>query len=364
LTPISGKIAVLVPRLPPSICGIGDYTSQLLSHLPKTRSVLLLVRDGYLSTKNFYPQFNVEGIPPSGEGLVKLLKLENVSDLIVQYSGYGFDPSGAPLSLLKAIRIWRKDNPYGRLILMAHELWHHPSWWKLDGLRQILHKRELCALAALADQVFTSTDGYAEWLLPYVASHRLRTLPIGSNIIPIRSPEGASRLRGQWILFGRQGSRIVSLKVLGASLSALHRKALFDRLVVIGSSESQKLDLQEASLLCQYLPSHAYERTGTLSNQDISRILLQSEYGVLGQTPSTKSGILMAYASHGVIPVLAHSCRPTNLTYSWIRTEDDVTSSSDYIGTLRDEVLEWYRLNGEWDRIAQAYTDVIFRSLP
>lgn len=357
MIPSAGRIAFLAPRLPPSICGIGDYSSQLLKNLPCSEGILLLVREGLNATKELHPGSNIELLPSSEEDVIELLNINKVSTLIVQYSGYGYDPRGAPLSLLKSIRRWRSESKARKLILMAHELWYTPPLWKPDYVRQILHKRELCALAACADRVFTSTSGYAESLSDIVNKTKLKILPIGSNINPIQDPQLSERKLGSWVLFGKQGSRIVSLKALGPKLADLIRQGCLKNLVVVGSSDGQQLEQEECNLLRSFLPIKSYVRTGLLSNERISEILLNAEFGILAQTPEsyTKSTILMAYSAHGVLPVVA---KRTPQIFSWMSSVDDlltINSANLQLGSLRDEMLSWYQLTGSWSKIADAY---------
>jgi hypothetical protein len=357
MIPPDSRIAFIAPRLPPSICGIGDYTYHLLTNLPCSNDILLLVRDGLNATKRLYPGSSIELLPFSRKDFIDLLNINKVSILIVQYSGYGYDPRGAPLSLLKSIRRWRSESKSRKLIIMAHELWNTPSFWKPDYFRQILHKRELCSLAACADQVFTSTTGYAESLSYRVKKTNLKTLPIGSNIIPIQDPRLSERKLGSWVLFGKQGSRIVSLKALGPKLADLNRHGCLMNLIVVGSSDGQQLEQEECTLLRSFLPINSYVRTGLLSNERISEILLNAEHGILAQTPEsyTKSTILMAYSAHGVLPVVAYR---SPLTFSWMRSVDDllaINSDNLQLGSLRDEMLSWYQLTGSWSTIANAY---------
>jgi hypothetical protein len=301
---------------------------------------------------------------PSLQGdIVSLLNEMSISCLIVQYSGYGFDSRGAPLALLRAIRAWRFQTKTAKLILMAHELWHSPAWWKPDAANQFFHKRELCALAQCADQVFTSTQGYLLSMKPFVEKRKLRCLPIGSNITPVYPPEASYRIPGRWVLFGKQGSRIVSLKTFGSSLSLLHTKGLLQQLVIIGSRDRHDLDHQETRLLQQYLPSQAYVQTGLLTEEQISERLLQAECGVLGQSfeSLTKSTILMAYASHGVVPVVASDSLLAS-SYSWIRTVDDVltlNAGAHNNAVIRSSLLSWYQQNGDWNQISRAYLEAM-----
>ena len=353
-----------MPRLPPSICGIGDYTLNLLAHFPDPEKILLLVQEGSSATKKVLSQYEVDNIPSSGKSLVQFLNQRSVSHLIVQYSGYGFDSCGAPIDLLRAIRAWKVENPTVKLVLMAHELWHNAPLWKLQGLRQVLHKQHLSSLAACADHVFTSTPGYTEWLAPFVDGYKLRTLPVGSNIIPIRSGYDTQRNRGQWVLFGRQGSRVVALNALGTSLTTLQREGLLDRLLVVGSTDGQQLERDETKALSQYLPNKAYVRFGALPNEEISKIFLQSEFGILGQNPNsyTKSTVLMAYAAHGVIPVISTVAIPTHLSCGWIKSVDEILAMNPVTANFRllhEEVLAWHQQTGGWNYISRAYIEAM-----
>jgi hypothetical protein len=357
----TGRIALVTPRLPPSICGIGDYSSQLLQNLPCPKDIILIVREGFVDTKADNPELHIELLPSSKRDIVNLLEVNNVSALVVQYSGYGYDSHGAPIRFLQALRKWKTHNGNKKLILMAHELWSSTPKIRLSFFIQLMHKRELCRLAACADQVFTSTSGYAQWLSDYVVDTKLKTLPIGSNIIPVKNPRLSERKSGCWVLFGKQGSRIGSLNALGPRLADLNRQGYLRKLMIVGPTDGQRLDQRECRLLQRFLPSNSYVRTGPLANTQISEILLQAEYGILSQNPEsyTKSTILMAYAAHGVLPVIEQS---SPQSFSWMRSVDDLVAQNALTmqnDSFRDKMLSWYQLTSSWQQIALQYTRAI-----
>jgi hypothetical protein len=100
-----------------------------------------------------------------------------------------------------------------------------------------------------------------------------------------------------------------------------------------------------------------------MPDEQISQTLLQSEYGVLGQSCEsfTKSTILMAYASHGVIPVVA-SDAPRKPSYAWLQAVDHLlvmNSTAESLASIREDMLAWYQQNGDWNHISLAYSEAI-----
>jgi hypothetical protein len=359
------KTAFLAPRLPPYIDGVGDYSANLIRNSPELQDALLLVYEGGLDLLSNFPRLKIESIPSDLHDLDSLLFEADVSLLIVQYSAYGFHSRGCPLALLKAVRRWRLSNRENRLLIMAHELWTRSVPWRLDGIRQLLHRRECLKLACSADYIFTSTSGYQAWLSSIVPPSKLRTLPIGSNIIPLEPfPLFNDRETGGWVLFGKQRSRIRALESFRSWIPKLYAAGLIDKLEIVGSAESSVDDEHEMRLLTELLPREVFVRHGELNVSDLSRVLARNRYGLLSQTPqsSTKSGVFMAYASHQLAVVVSQNWKSSVPFGQWVIEPSSLftlDTSQTQIAIAVRSLFDWYTQNASWPTIAEVYRSVI-----
>ncbi len=357
-------VVFIVSRLPPAVCGVGDYTMRLIEHLRLATPPTMLVMEGAEATRAAVPGLPVEQITADRAALLSRLRELGAACVVLQYVGYGFHWRCCPLWLLRALGEWRRSVRGARLVVMAHELWVRCAWWKPDWIIQQVHRRALRRLAAVADQVFTSTEGYRASLADVVPAGRLRVLPIGSNIVPVAAPETAAREPGSWVLFGRQGSRVNALRTMAPWLAKLHAAGHIRSLTVAGSSQGDAFAAEEKCLLASALPADAIQILGPLPPADLSRLFLRTQFGIFAQTPAsfTKSGIFMAYASHGLAIVADNAAGLTGEPHRRVLHPSDLLGGKAGAEAVRERgahLLEWYGTTADWESIAAAYRTAI-----
>lgn len=358
-------MVVIVPRLPPAVCGLADYTRKLLWEMKLEPKPHILVMTGADATRAAHPELDIEQIPADGSRLVARLVELRAERVLVEYVGQGFQSRGCPLWLLGALRRWRLATPGARLVVMFQELWFEPAWWRPDWLLQKLHRRALRRLVPVLDQTFLSTAGYGRWLADVAAPENLAVLPNATNIPPVASPAEARRDAGAWILFGRQGSRLAALGEIAPWLEKLHTARRLRTLQLVGSRESGEMNAREDALIASLLPPGAFEMLGPQSPERLSRIFLAAEFGIFTQSPAsyTKSTIFMAYASHGVHIVSPNTMGAKKAPQCWVTHPSELLAGTSIpSGAIADRGLhlaEWYDQNASWPRIAAAYRSAL-----
>ena len=355
----------IIAQLPPAVCGVGDYSMNLIEELRLEPAPHFLLMRGALATRCAHPDLDLEEIPMDAERLARRLAELGARCVVVEYVAQGFQARGCPLWLLDALKQWRQTQPGARLVMMFHELWFRAPWWKPDFALQLLHRRAIRRLAPEIDQAFVTTAGYARWLSPWFPPARLRVLPNATNIIPVETPRVAPRDAGTWALFGRQGSRLSTLEAMGAWLGKLHEGGRLVRLQVLGSRESDAMNRREDALLRSMLPEGAYELLGLQSPPHLSKLLGAAEFGLFSQSSAsiTKSGVFMAYASHGMNILTPSSSGETEPPQCWLTHPSELLeTAASPCGLLTERarhLLEWYEQNASWPRLAAAYREAM-----
>lgn len=195
-----------------------------------------------------------------------------------------------------------------------HPLWEMPARRRLKLQVQRFHPRQpgpfgaARRFAQLADAVVTNTRAFHEVLTRWTGG-QVDLLPCFSNLgEPISvSPlvDRAPRL----VVFGSPGTR----ERLFGSIDA---SALARVVSAFGIDEIHEIGEPHGGVAPD-LPGVTWVRPGVLSTADVSRLMLDARAGLLDYShhPGTlgKSGVLAAYASHGVVTV-----SPTGLA-----SEDD-----------------------------------------
>jgi hypothetical protein len=360
-------IAFILPRLPPAIDGVGDYTARLCEHSPILCDSIFFLQHGISESLGINPLRTVLPLASNAPAIVNDLAMHNVEVIILQYSAFGFHKKAYPSILLDSLYDWKVANPAHKLLVMAHELWFNPSYWNPNYIIQLQHKRKLIRLLNAAEHVFTSTVGYAEILDRYLPG-KAQALGIGSNILPASDPHLSHRDPYTWVLFGRQQNRINTLDVFREWLPLLFAAGLISKIEVVGSVDSAELMLKEEGILRTLFPSSTTCFHGELKSEDISKVLNRCRYGLYGASPesSTKSGVFMAYASHK-IGIISHSNWPKNVPYAELITSPqqlldlahgnfdiDIEMERKALGLLR-----WFNSHASWPHIANEYVSVL-----
>jgi hypothetical protein len=295
-------IICIVPRLPPIIDGVGDYTLTLAKKLRSSFGVntIFLAID-----LNFDFSSNIEGFivrmieSQSSVGLVgSLRKLsQNISAIIVQYANYGYDRWGCPFWLIKGLREWKKESRNIKLLTMFHELHNNNSSppWKHNFWAVPQQKKLAFQLADISDFVVTNCARYKEKIQEVVCGKEIKVLPVFSNIAEIESFGGLKDRERHLVVFGQQRRSAVykySLDVLTEICQVFSIETIID----IGPMDRVELPKMNIPIIS----------LGECSAERVSEVLLNSWIGFLNYVndPLTKSGVFASYCTHGLIPIV------------------------------------------------------------
>lgn len=297
-------ILQVVPALPPSVNGLGDYALNLAKQLRQDFNIdtCLLVANPNWNSSDEIDGFRVLSVQNySSDSLVSLLNLNEQKKIAVllHYVGYGYEKRGCPLWLLNALKIW-KSRRANKLITMFHEIaasgppWSSAFW--LSGLQKHLAKR----LVKTSDRILTSKQLYAEILQRYDQGqcNEIATLPVFSNVGEPSDPSDLSKRQRRLVIFGGRGRRA---KVYQSFLDQLHQICRY-------------LDIQQIFDIgppLDSIPTHVGDvpitATGSLPSEEVSAILSGAIAGFFNYHPAFlgKSGIFAAYCAHRMLPVSA-----------------------------------------------------------
>ncbi len=183
------RILQIVPRLPPAMCGVGDYSLVLARALRDNHGIntQFIVADPAWESGKVELGFPVEVLRErSARELIRTIAadISNVSGIILQYSGYGFSKRGAPLWLRRAVKRLRQEFPGVLLMTMFHELYASgpitsSAFW-IKPLQQMV----LRSIARNSDAARTNRNAYAQWLAQVCGCdpQKIATFPVFSNL--------------------------------------------------------------------------------------------------------------------------------------------------------------------------------------
>jgi hypothetical protein len=301
---------------PSSIGGVRDYAEQLCSELNGR---------GHACRVSFGRR---------GDALAK-----PGDDVLLQYSGYGFEKRGAPGWLLREVRAqrtaWRSFGVY------FHELYAFGPPWSSAFWLTIAQRRIARGLLRLSDYWFCNRSASAEWLNGVRFCSSGGVMNICSTVGEPRPDAFASKRGSDAVVFGSAGIRLETYEALKVEgLSALKQSGIL--IHDVGPPIA-------SSFWSRVLRNHEVVEHGKLGLIQLHRLLGSSSHGLLAYPKAfiAKSSVFAAYCAFGLTPVLFSNEHPES---------DGLARSRHYlaeVGALgHDKTLEtriarsaneWYR---------------------
>src|SRR5438034_3528340 len=154
------EIIQIVPKLPPSISGVGDYAYLLARELRAAQGIhtRFIVCDPSWEGAKDYHGFSVSRMdtrqPDELERHINALGMS--ATVVLQYVGYGYEKRGCPLWLVRGLESWKRRHPGCRLLVMFHELYASGPPWRSSFWTSPVQRALVKSLALLSDHCVTN----------------------------------------------------------------------------------------------------------------------------------------------------------------------------------------------------------------
>lgn len=327
------QIIQVVPRLPPSIDGVGDYARLLAIELKYEHNIHTHFvvcdpdwnprdQDRKRATQSENPPVNhiaavMDGFPvhhlgqrDAGEMFRLLSKPRMPSTILLQFVGYGYHQRGYPIWLLLALKQWlkqstlRTSNSPRQLATMFHELYASGPIWSSAFWTSPLQKWVAQSLATYGAHSFTNLA---------ICAHALRRLASSSKsnvtALPVFSNVGEPELCPSWlerqpkmVVFGSPAWRRKIYLHYGNELEQACHSLGLNEIIDIGKPVAiPKMSVPVVAL-------------GALPSADVSKELTIARAGFIACPVNClgKSGIFAAYSAHGLVPIMPRQPHVTN----------------------------------------------------
>lgn len=341
------RVLQIVPRVPPAVCGIGDYSWLLAQALRDGHDI----HSSFLSAGTTWAQ-------PTGDTEFPVFRLaELTADALVEFvtaragefqaivlhmSSYGYQKRGVPLWLANGWRRLSQMKHHPRLITMFHELYASGPLRSSAFWLQPLQKWVLREVAFASDAVRTNREAYAAWL-KVTLGLRVREIPV----MPVFSNFGEPDQRTP---FQQRNRSMVMF------CSGIHGGQNADGAVRVATDLAQRFGMLELHVIGEKAPTgmvgevkmipHAF-----LPAPELSRLMLASRMAFTGYHPLylAKSGVMAGYAAHGLAVVATASARelPDGLRAGkeLLRLDDCMADEAPHqlgIELIGDTLQRWY----------------------
>jgi len=297
------QILQILPRVPPAVCGIGDYAWQLAQALRDGHDI----QSSFLSAGTSWTQpqgeteFPVFRLPQlTAQALVDFIaaRAGEYEAVVLHMSPYGYQKRAVPLWLASAWRQLAQLKSRPRLLTMFHELYASGPVTSSAFWLQPLQKHVLRTVACASDSLRTNREAYADWLRQVTGrpGGEVIALPVFSNfgepanLPPWDAREPAMALFGWGIHSGE------SLEAIVAKAAGFCQRFDIKKLHLIGGG-AEPLSVPAGLELVR----HGYLAASAVS------ALLQScrmAYTAYSAEHFGKSTLMAALAAHGLAVIV------------------------------------------------------------
>ena len=309
MSPASNTVLQIVPHLPGTFDGVGDYALNLAKALSTDHGItttFLVARKTSVTSRDGYAV--ISGLSPDESTELA----QKCAHVILHYVNYGYQARGVPFSLRAFARRLRRQIS-GRWVTMFHEIYASgPPWTSVFWLhpfqariaRDIVDTSTSCVVSnAPIEQAIHAHD----------PAKKVYLAPVMSNFgEPALSDfDGVSAKR--WVICGGTALVARSLSLFEQLHQLIPDSFAPEHLDVIGGHEQtsinaalDRLRRSRPGLSCHYYP----EVTSELA----SEVLRRSSFGWVDYFGAgkvwpgmiLKSGAFAALLAHGIVPVLSH----------------------------------------------------------
>jgi glycosyltransferase involved in cell wall biosynthesis len=364
---MSGHIAFVVPRLPPAIDGLGDFTRRLWESLAGRSRWTFLVLEGAAESRRAWPEVDVLPFEACERSLIAALEDSGARTVAVQYVGYGYDARGLPRWLPAAMSAWRARAEERRLVVMFHELWATGPPWTRAFWDEGAQRRIVRDLARAADRALVSTPAWRARLRA-ATGVGAELAPIPSNI-PVLAPCWANGAPGgiRVLVFGMDPVRRAALERHRHFVRALHAAGRLERIVLVGGRDRGRSRAPEEGLVRRLAPGVPLEAHGALGAAEVSRVIARCHLGLCA-TPAhlvCKAGTAMAAMAHGCAVVATGTGDPAPLVagehlfvFSGARRAARALAerlTPERLRAVGGEGRRWYEEHADWPVAAAAW---------
>jgi hypothetical protein len=295
-------LIMIVPRLPPLVDGVGDYSLSLARQIKQDFGLetRFIVCDPAWSGAGG-EEFEIAALASrTSAALCQQLEAWRQPTIVVlHYVGYGYARRGCPTWLVNGLSAWHQGQAQRYLVTMFHELYASgTAIWTSSFWTSALQKQLAVRLARLSDRCLTNRQASAEALqaMSQGKHQKILALPVFSTIGEPTLIQPLSARCRRIVVFGGRGQR----------------QRAYQRSLPILEQAYLQLDIEEivdiGPPLSQPLPTVAGQPIKALAVQpaiEISRLLADSVAGFFDYPIAylEKSTIFAAYCAHQVLPI-------------------------------------------------------------
>src|SRR4051812_11550785 len=350
--PAPDTILQIVPQLPGTFDGVGDYALNLAQALSVDHGITTTFLVAEKTNVNSRDGFNVlSGL--TRETPTELA--EKCEHVILHYVNYGYQRRGVPFRFLEFLMKLRPQCS-GLFLTVFHELYASGPPWQSAFWLQPWQKRIARKISLLSDRRIVSNALVVEQLRHLDPSSTVSLHPVPSNFgEPVLTWEEINRRDPhRWAICGGGALIQRSLDSLLSIRRFIPESSRPHELFVLGGKENDAV-----RSLIQSVPDLEIIYRPEISVAHASEILSTCSFGWIDYfrqraVPTVailKSTSFSAFCAHGVVPVFPRPGSPIFISDDYLpdpffvaKEEVNLPSGED-VAEISREVYDWYRRN-------------------
>jgi hypothetical protein len=363
---MSTSVLQIIPQLPGSFDGVGDYALILAHSLRQDyqlNTIFLVAKQTDVAEKENFAIV-------SGRDSLRDFDLQD-RHVILHYANYGYQKRGVPFQLRNHARALRRSGS-GRWVTTFHELYAFGPPWRSAFWLYPLQVKTAHEIIDLSDTCVVSSDLIEQQIQAHDPQKPVRVLPVMSNFGEPELDSTVERSPGHWTISGGTALILRSLWSFPHAQQAIPTHYRPNELEVIGGRGSSEVRDAISALLqtiprlsCRYHPEVEPARASELLGKCSFAWIDYFGTGKVWPGMIYKSGSFAACCAHGVLPVLSHDEPPPPVNgdaftdWYFASRRRSHFPEPEQLASARQKVYAWYHRNASAQRTARAYAQAL-----
>jgi hypothetical protein len=363
--PARDTVLQIVPQLPGTFDGVGDYALNLACALSADHgitSTFLVAATTSVTSRDNYAV--ISGLNPAASAELA----SRHEHVILHYANYGYQARGVP-SRLRAFAKHLRPRLRGRWVTMFHELYASaPPWSSAFWLRpfQVRVARDLIDVSS---SCVVSNPPIEAAIHAYDSTKQIRIVPVLSNFGEPDLTEFNAVSRKRWAICGGTALIARSLRLFEQLLPLIPAAFTPEHLDVVGGRADPSI-IAAMDRLKHAMSVHHYSE---VEPHLASEVLRECSFGWIDYFGSgkmwpgmlLKSGAFAALCAHGVIPIVSHrepaiavDGDPLPGPY-WLLPGAVNFPQPDELPAVRERFYTWYHAHAGSRQTARIYAEAL-----
>jgi hypothetical protein len=358
----------IVPQLPGTFDGVGDYAlnlAQALSSEHGIETTFLVARKTSVASRNGYAI--ISGLDRNASAELA----RQCEHVILHYANYGYQSRGVPFSL-RAFAKELRGNLRGSWVTTFHELYASGPPWKSAFWLRPMQVRIARDLIELSTSCVVSNPSIEEAIRAHQASRKVYLAPVMSNFgePALTGFEGVSAKR--WVICGGTALVARSLRLFEQLRPLIPDAFAPEHLDVVGGHEEisiratlDRLGRGESGLACHYYPEVSVELASEVLRRSAFGWIDYFGAGKMWPGMILKSGAFAALCAHGVVPILSHREEPIAIDGDALPGPYHMTPgginfpSPERLREIQQQFYAWYHAHADSRQLARVYAEAL-----